>query len=325
VGKVVIDDIRDGGGTFLIAVPLLFDKVMAGIGAAYLRLFPPIRGILDIFRRKALAEANKGNFEYGRDFFKFIRKKAGLDSLRMTVAGGGPLSLKTADFFDSFGFNIVHGYGMSENSPLISVNTPWHKRNASVGLPVKYTEVKILDPEDGIGEIAIKSPSIMLGYYENSDATAEIITDDGWLLTGDLGYLDEDGFIYISGRKKNLIVSSGGKNIYPEEIEAHFDGSRVIGQILVLGRKSAEHGEQIYALAVPNTETLEEDYPGRELTDEFLHGLIKTEIENVNRTLASYKKISDFALHHEEFEMNAQRKIKRFKYKHYENPGTESK
>jgi long-chain acyl-CoA synthetase len=323
VGKVVIDDTRDGGGTFLIAVPLLFDKVMAGINASYQKLFPPLRAVLDIFRRKALAESNKGNPEYGQKFFKFLRKKAGLDSLRMLVAGGGPLSLKTADFFDSLGFNMVHGYGMSENSPLVSVNTARHKRNASVGLPVKYTEVKILGPlEEGIGEIAVRSPSIMLGYYENPEATAEIITSDGWLLTGDLGYLDDDGFIYISGRKKNLIVSSGGKNIYPEEIEAHFDGSRVIGQILILGRKSADHGEQIFALTVPNTEALAEDYPGQELTDEFLHGLIRTEIENANRTLQSHKKIIDFALHREEFEMNAQRKIKRYKYKQYEEPVT---
>jgi long-chain acyl-CoA synthetase len=322
VGKVVIDDIKEGGGTFLIAVPLLYDKVMAGISAKYQKLFPPLRVALDIFRKKALREANKGNYEWGQRFFKFIRKKAGLDSLRITVAGGGPLSSKTADFFDSLGFNIVHGYGMSENSPLISVNTPWHKRNASVGLPVKYTEVKIIDAnEEGVGEIAVKSPSIMLGYYENSEATAEVITSDGWLLTGDLGYIDDDGYIYISGRKKNLIVSSGGKNIYPEEIEARFEGSRVIGQILVLGRKDVDTGgEQIFALAVPNYEALAEDYPGKDLSDEFLTALIKKEIEGANRSLASYKKISDFALHREEFEINAQRKIKRFKYKHYENP-----
>jgi long-chain acyl-CoA synthetase len=317
VGKVVIDDIHDAGGTFLIAVPLLYDKVMAGIAAGYNKLFPPLRGILDIFRRKALKESNKGNYEYGQKFFRFIRKKAGLESIRIMVAGGGPLSPQTADFFDSFGFNMVHGYGMSENSPLISVNTPWHKNNVSVGLPVKYTETKIIDKnEEGIGEIALRSPSVMLGYYENPAATAEVITPDGWLLTGDLGYIDDDGFIFINGRKKNLIVSSGGKNIYPEEIESHFDGSRITGQILVLGRKEAEYGgEQIFALVVPNVETLTEDYPGQELTDEFLRPLVKKEIEAVNRTLPVYKKISDFALRREEFEMNAQRKIKRFMYK----------
>jgi long-chain acyl-CoA synthetase len=238
------------------------------------------------------------------------------------VAGGGPLSLKTANFFDSFGFNMVHGYGMSENSPLISVNTPWHKRNASVGLPVKYTDVKILEADaEGVGEIAVKSPSIMLGYYENPEATAEMFTEDGYLRTGDLGYLDEQGFIYINGRKKNLIVSSGGKNVYPEEIEAHFANSRVIGEILVVGRKEKEYGgEQIFAVVVPNRELLAQDHPGREHDGAFIKDLVKREIEVVNRTLVGYKKITDFTLRGEPFEKNAQQKIRRFLYKNYENP-----
>ncbi|MDR2516936.1 MAG: AMP-binding protein [Spirochaetaceae bacterium] len=320
VGKVVIDDIRDAGGTFLIAVPLLCDKVMAGIAAGYRKLFPPLRGALDILRKIALKKANRGNFEWGQTVFRFIRKKAGLASIRIMVAGGGALSTKTADFFDSFGFNIVHGYGMSENSPLISVNLPRHKNNPSVGLPVKYTEVKIVDPDaNGLGEIAIRSPSIMLGYFENSEATAEVITPDGWLLTGDLGRLDDDGFIYINGRKKNLIVTSGGKNIYPEEIESHFDGSRIVGQILVMGRRETARNENelIFAVVAPNFEALGEDHPGADLSDEFIRPLIKQEIEAVNRTLPGYKKISDFTLRREEFEMNAQRKIKRYLYKNY--------
>jgi long-chain acyl-CoA synthetase len=322
VGKVVIDDIRDAGGTFLIAVPLLYDKVKTAIDQGYQKLPGILRGILNIFRKIALEKAKKGNYEFGQKFFMFIRKKAGLASVRMMVAGGGPLSPQTADFFDSFGFNIVHGYGMSENSPLISVSTPWHKNNVSVGLPVKYTDVKIIDKnEDGIGEIIVKSPSLMLGYYENPEATREVFTDDGYLKTGDLGYIDDRGFVYINGRQKNLIVSSGGKNIYPEEIEAHFDGSRTAGQVLIVGRKEAEFGgEQIVAVVVPNFEALAEDYPGKDLSDDFLHGLIKREIEQINRTLVGYKKITDFILRREDFEMNAQRKIKRFLYKGYAAP-----
>ena len=322
VGQVVVDDIHDAGGTFLIAVPLLYDKVMAAIDQKYQQLPSIVRVVLDALRKVALKEANKGNVEFGQKVFKFIRKKARLESLRIMVAGGGPLSIKTADFFDSFGFNIVHGYGMSENSPLISVNTPCHRRNASVGLPVKYTEVKIIDKNDeGMGEIVVKSPSIMLGYYENPEATAEMFTDDGFLKTGDLGYIDEDGFIYINGRKKNLIVSSGGKNIYPEEIEGHFSGSSVVGEILIVGRKEKEYGgEQIFAVVVTNFDALAKNYPNQELTDEFLNGLIKKEIENVNRTLVGYKKIMDFTLRREPFEKNAQQKIRRFLYKSYENP-----
>ena len=320
VGKIVVDTIRDGGVTFLIAVPLLYDKVMAAIDAGYKKLSPILRGPLNILRSIALAQAKKGNPRFGQKVFRFIRKKASLQSLGIMVAGGGPLSPKTADFFDSFGFNIVHGYGMSENSPLITVNTPYHKRNESVGLPISYTELKIVEPgPDGIGEIACKSPCIMLGYYENEEATKEIITDDGWLLTGDLGYIDELGYLYIRGRKKNLIVGAGGKNIYPEEVESHFSGSRSILEVLVVGRKTSG-GEVIYAVMVPNYEFIKLDHPGKENDETFINDLIKKEVDEANRSLPVYKKISDFCVRKEQFEKNAQQKIRRFLYKSYENP-----
>jgi long-chain acyl-CoA synthetase len=320
VGKVVMDDIRDAGVTYLIAVPLLFDKVMAGIEAGYKKLPIIFRGPINLLRAIALSQANKGNPEFGQKLLRFIRKKANLQSVRMTVAGGGPLSPKTANFFDSFGFNMVHGYGMSECSPLISVNAPHHRRNVSVGLPVSYTEVKILDPDpDGYGEIAAKSPSVMLGYFENVEATKEVIDKEGFLHTGDLGYRDKDGFLYIKGRKKNLIVSSGGKNIYPEEIESQFNNSRVIGEILVVGRKEPVYGgEQIFAILVPNYETIKVDYPGKENDDNFISDLFREEIGTKNRSLPGYKKISDFIMRKEPFEKNAQQKIRRFLYKHYE-------
>ena len=321
VGKVVIDDIKDGGVTFLIAVPLLYDKVMAAIDAGYKKLSPIIRGPLNILRAIALKEAKKGNPNFGKKVFGFIRKKTNLQSINMMVAGGGPLNPATADFFDSFGYNIVHGYGMSENAPLITVNTPYHKRNESVGLPISYTEIKIVDPgPDGNGEIACKSPSIMLGYFENEEATKEVITEDGWLLTGDLGFIDKDGFLHIKGRKKNLIVGSGGKNIYPEEVEAHFSGSRTIAEALVVGRKQQQGGEIIYAVIVPNYELIKTDHPGKESDETFIRELIKKEVDEANRSLPVYKKISDFCVRNEPFEKNAQQKIKRFKYKSYENP-----
>ena len=322
VGKVVIDDIKDAQATFLVAVPLLYDKMMVAIETGYKKLPGIIRGPLNLLRAITLWQAKRGNPEFGQKVFRFIRKKADLQSIRIMVAGGGPLSPKTADFFDSFGFNMVHGYGMSENSPLISVSAPHHRRNESVGLPVSYTEVKILDPEpDGIGEIAVKSPSVMLGYYKNEEATREVINEDGFLLTGDLGCRDKDGFVYIRGRKKNLIVSSGGKNVYPEEIETHFNSSRVIGEILVVGRKEPNYGgEHIFAVAVPNYEAIEEDYPDVDIDDDFIKGLIKKTIEEANRNLPGYKKIADFIMRKESFEKNAQHKIKRFLYKHYEEP-----
>jgi long-chain acyl-CoA synthetase len=293
---------------------------MAAIDAKYQKISPVIRGPLNILRKIALFKANRGNPEFGQKVFRFIRKKTGLHSLRIMVAGGGPLSPGTADFFDSLGFNIVHGYGMSENSPLITVNTPRHKRNVSVGLPVSYTELKIIDPNaEGIGEITCRSPSVMLGYFENEEATKEVITGDGWLLTGDLGCIDEDGYLYIKGRKKNLIVGSGGKNIYPEEVEAHFSHSRTIAEALVVGRKNTG-GEIIFAVMVPSYDNIKEDHPGKENDDNYIKNLIKKEIEEVNRLLPVYKKISDFCIRKEPFEKNAQQKIRRFLYKNYEVP-----
>ncbi|MDR0498097.1 MAG: AMP-binding protein [Treponema sp.] len=320
VGSVVVDDIRDAKGTFLIAVPLLYDKVMAAIEKKYRVLPRFLQAILNVLRVISLAEAKRGRANFGQLFLRIIRKKAGLASVRIMVAGGGPLNPKTADYFDSFGFNIVHGYGTSENSPLISVNTPWHKRNVSVGLPVKYTEIRILDPnEDGVGEIAVKSPSVMLGYYNNPEATSEVITPDGWLKTGDLGYRDEKGFLYINGRQKNLIVSSGGKNVYPEEIEAHFNDSRIVAEILILGRREKEFGgEQILAVVVPNYGNIAIEHPGKENDDAFVNELVKKEIERINRGLVGYKKITDFIIRKDPFEKNAQHKIRRFLYKSYE-------
>ncbi|MDR2842981.1 MAG: AMP-binding protein [Spirochaetaceae bacterium] len=327
VGQVVINDIHDAHGTFLIAVPLLYEKLMAGINSALKKIPPPVRDAVKLLRKKALKEAKKGNPEWGRKALRFIRKKAGLDSISIMVAGGGALNPATADFFDSLGFNIVHGYGMSENGPLISVNTPRHKNNISVGLPVKYTDIKILDQDDETkilgfrehGEITVKSPSLMLGYFANPDATAEMFTKTGYLKTGDLGFMDEDGFVYINGRKKNLIVSSGGKNVYPEEIELHFGQSRVVGEILVMGRKEAD-GENVFAVIFPNMETLAEDYPDKTIDDDFIKTLIKKEIETANRSLVSYKKISGFMLRNTPFEKNAQQKIRRFLYRDYADP-----
>jgi len=322
LGDVIRADARDAGVTFFIGVPLLFDKFMAG---AEKKITGIKKFLLNSPRKKALAEAKAGRPAFGQNhsLLKKVRAKFDLASVRMMVAGGGPLNPATADFFDSLGFNIVQGYGMSENAPLISVNTPKHKRNESVGLPVIHTKVKIFEPNaEGIGEIACTSPSVMIGYFENKEATDEVIkVIDGerWLFTGDLGKIDSDGFIHIMGRKKNLIVTSAGKNIYPEEIEVLFS-SRIISEILVVGRKEKDgSGEIIYAVVVPNYDNIKEDFPGKENDEVFIRSEVKKLVENANRSLPIYKKIGDFTLRKEQFEKNAQQKIKRFLYKDYEN------
>lgn len=317
IGKVILADARDSGGTILIGVPLLYDKLMAGLKQNFNAQKPLARGLIAALFSLSRFFRRLGNDGFGKAAFAGIRKKAGISTVRLMVAGGGPLNPRTADFFNDFGVCMVQGYGMSENGPLITTNTMRHKDSASAGLRVKYTEIRILDPDaEGIGEIAVTSPSLMMGYYKNPEGTREVFTEDGWLKTGDLGYLDERGFLFITGRSKNLIVSAGGKNIFPEEIEQKFDGSRVIGEILVLGRKrgSADNAEDVVAVCVPNYEAIKEEYPGKEGDAAFVRRIIDDEIQEVNRHLAPYKKIVDLIVRESEFEKTSSKKIKRYLY-----------
>ena len=242
VGKVIVDDIRDSGGTIMIAVPILCEKLKEGLAHGFrakgkftASLVSILCGISRFFRVTLRCHAA------GELLLSGVRTQAGLGTIRLLVSGGGALDPGTADFFDDLGFDIVQGYGMSENGPLITTNTVKYRNNKAAGLPVKYTDVRIIDAaEDGIGEIAVKSPSLMLGYFRNPEATVQSFTADGYLKTGDLGQFDKKGFLFITGRLKNLIVTAGGKNVYPEEIEAKFAGNPFISQVLVLPRKGQQ-------------------------------------------------------------------------------------
>ncbi len=320
IGAKIIANVKETHGTILIGVPLLFDKICDGMKNSFRNLpgFKKalVNGLLGVsgFLMRSL------KWQAGKFLLKSVRTQAGLLSIRLLVAGGGPLSKPTADFFEALGFTIVQGYGMSENGPLISTNRIGRSNNASVGLPVEETEVRILEPgPDGVGEIAVRSPSLFLGYYKNREATAEMFTEDGFLKTGDLGKFDSAGFLYITGRIKNIIVTRGGKNIYPEEIESLFDGSKVVKAILVTGRKTAkaDAGEEVIAVVNPNFDGIKLLYPGREITPQFIEEEVKREVQAVNRRLSHHQKIEEVVIRNEEFETTASGKIKRFLYRNY--------
>lgn len=317
-GPRMIADIRDAGGTILIGVPLLFDKLKKGIEGR-LRQLPPVkRTILDLMRGLSRMGSAVG-LPLAKILFRGLRQQAGLASVRLLVSGGGPLSAATADFFQELGFTIVQGYGMSENGPLITTNTVKYYDNRSAGLPVKHTDMRIASPDgDGIGEIEVASPSLMLGYFRNPEATGEAFTPDGYLRTGDLGYINDKGFLFISGRSKNMIVTAGGKNVFPEEMEALFPDKGPIGEVMVMGRKMEhDRGERIIAVCVPDYEYLEEEYKDRTLSDEDIESLIRDEISALNRSLESYRKIEQVFIRREPFEKTASDKIKRFLYREY--------
>jgi long-chain acyl-CoA synthetase len=280
---------------------------------------PAVRIAVGAMRAISRAGVALGLPGVGRALFRGFRAQVGLGTARLLVAGGGPLNAATAGIFDELGFNIVQGYGMSENGPLIATNTPRYHDHRAAGLIVKKTKARIADAnEEGVGEIQVTSPSLMLGYWRNPEATAAVFTPDGWLRTGDLGRIDGRGYIYITGRIKSMIVTAGGKNIYPEEIEAYFDGSRVVREVLVVGRSrgSGDAAEEVAAVVVPDLDSIAADQGAAKAADpEAVRELVKAEVERVNRSLPTYKKISDVHVRAKEFDKTSSRKIKRFLYK----------
>ncbi|MHB8707631.1 MAG: AMP-dependent synthetase/ligase [Desulfuromonadales bacterium] len=231
------------------------------------------------------------------------------------VSGGAALDPEVAQGLMDLGIVVYQGYGITETSPVISAERPDARKLGTVGPPLPGVEVRIHDPNDeGIGEILVKGPNVMLGYYNNPKATAEVLTD-GWYHTGDLGRLDNDGLLTICGRLKNVIVTANGKNVYPEEIEAELLHSPFIAEAMVYGHKVSGTVEEVYAIIYPNQEAL--DHHAREhglspMTERQVEELIREEVLKAGRNLADYKRIRKFTLREDEFPKTTTRKIKRY-------------
>ena len=231
-------------------------------------------------------------------------------NLTSIVCGGAPLSPQLIKDFYSFGITILEGYGITECAPLVAVNSPGKIRFHSVGQPVYGCEVKIDKADDEeAGEILVKGGNVMMGYYKNPEATAEVFTEDGFFRTGDIGYMDKDNYIYITGRKKNVIILSNGKNVFPEEIEERLSDVEIISECVVIGRKNENGDIVITAIAVPNMEKLE----GK--SEEEVYDEVKAAINEANRHLPSFKQVHEIEIRYEEFEKTTSRKIKRYAIK----------
>ncbi len=228
-------------------------------------------------------------------------------NLKTIVCGGAPLSKKLIEDFDAFGIEILEGFGITECSPLVAVNRTGKRKFGSVGPAVIDCEVKIDKAEnETTGEILVKGGNVMLGYLDNPEATAEVFTEDGWFRTGDIGYIDKDGYVYITGRKKNLIILSNGKNIFPEEIEEHLSHNEIIAESVVIGRKNDLGEPVISAVVYPNQELCE----GK--TKEEIFDMVKAAVESTNKQLPTFKHIQNIEVRETEFEKTTTRKIKRF-------------
>lgn len=223
------------------------------------------------------------------------------------VCGGAPIRPELAAFFDAIGINLINGYGITECSPLVSANRDYYNNYRSVGVHLPCIEAKIDEPnEAGEGEIMVKGDIVMMGYYKKPDVTAEVLSEDGWFRTGDYGRLNDEGQLFITGRKKNLIVLKNGKNVYPEEIEEYLSGIPYVEEVVVYAVKN-ESGEEtaLCAEIFPN----EELFAGK--TQEERHAAIKSAVEELNKTLPPYKKILKIKLRATEFEKTTSKKIRR--------------
>lgn len=311
------EDMLEVKPTLFLVVPLLLEKILNGIMREVRKSSLVKKGLF-----YGLLTAGKGlKGVFGRKIpkalFKSVREKTGFGNAKYIFSGGAALPRNISNPLEGMGFPLLQGYGLSESSPVLTVNPPSRPKNESVGPPIPGVEIKIIDPNpDGIGEIAAKGPNIMKGYYKNKKATKEVLTDDGWLLTGDLGYLDKDGYLYITGRKKSVIVTKGGKNIYPEEIEERLLESPYIEEVLVIMGVHPKTGdEELQAIVYPNYEKLDEYFYEKKIanpTESDIIKLIHEEIERISNDLANYKKPRRFVLREEEFPKTTTRKIKRY-------------
>lgn len=227
------------------------------------------------------------------------------------IAGGAAINPQVIRDYQAMGIPMIQGYGMTENAPIITVNKIAYSKPESVGLPLPGTEVKIVDvDENGVGEIICKGPSVMLGYYKNEEATAETIKD-GWLYTGDYGKFDDEGFLYITGRKKSVIVTKNGKNIFPEEIEYYISEYDFVSEVLVHGVNVVKNDDiVIQAEIYPNYEFIKEDMG--DISEEELSAVMQKMIDEINDKMPAYKRIKRFNIRKTEFEKTTTRKIKRF-------------
>lgn len=295
--------------TGLVLVPLFVSTIYKKIWAEAEK-----QGRADTLRKgiKISEGLRKVGIDVRRKLFSSVHEKFG-GRLVKIICGGAKLNPEYIEGFEAIGISIYEGFGITECSPLAAVTPYYARKVGSIGTEVTCCRMRIepngQQTEDGhdLGELQVKGTNVMLGYYNNPEATADVFTDDGWFRTGDIGYKDEDGYYYITGRSKFVIVLENGKNVFPEEIEDYLDAIDEIAECVVLGRKAEDSDEvKLIAVVYPNAEKFAENE-----TKENIHAAITAKVNDLNRTLPSFKQIKGVELRDTEFEKTTSRKIKR--------------
>lgn len=306
--KYIQKNMNEVKASIMLGVPLVFEKFYAGIWkqAEKQGQTEKLKSAIALSKKMKLHR----NSKLMKKMFGSIHHSFG-GNIRLLIAGGAAIDPKVIEDFEAMGIPMIQGYGMSECAPIIAVNQDRYSKAASVGKPMPGTDVKIMNPdEDGIGEVVCKSDSVMLGYYENEEETAKVLKD-GWLHTGDLGYFDQDGFLYLTGRKKTVIVTKGGKNIFPEEVEAVLLENELIQEVLVYGKEDKKVGNvMVTADIFPNYALLKEQKG--ELSGSDVYHCYKAIVEEANQKMPSYKAVKRVNIRDKEFDKTTTGKIKRY-------------
>ena len=305
-GPDILKTMVENGVTVLIGVPQLLAMIRRGMIDEMKRLPFPIHSIIFFLLRICGFLRDRFRINLGRIIFSPIHKRFG-KRFRFFVSGGAKLDSQVSQDLEALGFTIIEGYGLTETSPVISFSPLNRIKRGSVGLPLPGVEVKIINPDKvGVGEIAVRGPNVMKGYYRNPEETEKVIKDS-WFLTGDLGYIDKDGYIFITGRTKEVIVLSSGKNIYPEEVENHYLQSPFIKEICVFGiEKRPGVTDTLQAVVVPNM-----DYMREQRISNF-HEAVRWEIHDLSSKLPAYKRIMGYEVSQSPLPKTTLGKLKRY-------------
>lgn len=309
--KHIVPNMLESKPSVLISVPLLIENLYKKINASIKKAGKDglVGSMLHITNALKMV-----GVDVKRKVFSDIYENLG-GNLRFIVSAAAPIDAKIGKWVEDIGITFLQGYGLTETAPIAALTPEYQPKVGSTGKAIPKGEIRIEDPnEDGEGEVLIKTPTLMIGYYEDEKATnevIEVIDGERWFHSGDIGYLDKDGFLYITGRSKNVIVTQNGKNIYPEEIELLLAQVPEIKECMVYGKqdeKDPSNKELIISVKViPNLDKI-----GENLTDEEIREIIWPKIKEVNKKLTSYKAIKNLEIKHDEFEKTTTMKIKRY-------------
>lgn len=312
----VLKDLQDGNVTMFLGVPMLFNKMITALMQGIRKKGIIVYGVVRLMMSVSGFIKKRFHKNIGKRWFRPLLSKLSLQTNRLCICGGGPLPASTYRYFNELGIDFVQGYGLTEASPMTHLTPPEHFIVSSVGRSFPGEEVKIADPdEDGNGIICIKGPNVMQGYYHNEEATKEVLSEDGWLNTGDVGHEDENKYLYLTGRAKNIIVTEGGKNVFPEEIEDYFQLYDEIETLCVMGylidKKMKTEGIRILIYPTPKyTESVKKTHAGN--YQAVIQKRMEEIVGEVNKELQGYKKISRVTVVDKPLPLTSTKKVKRF-------------